>query len=48
MIECYLSLGSNMGDKIKFIKIAYVLLERSPEIEILEKSHFYFSKSSSP
>ncbi len=45
MIEAYLALGSNMGDKIKFIKTAYVLLERSPEIEILKKSSFYFSKA---
>ena len=45
MIEAYLALGSNIGNKINFIKAAYALLERSPNISILEKSNFYFSKA---
>ena len=45
MIEAFLALGSNIGNKIKFIKAAYALLERSPEIFIEKKSSFYFSKA---
>ena len=45
MMEVYLALGSNLGDKIKFIKTAYLLLERSPQITIEQKSSFYFSKA---
>ena len=45
MIEAYLALGSNIGNKINFIKTAYVLLERSPDIQIEQKSNFYFSKA---
>lgn len=44
-MEVYLALGSNLGDKIKFIKTAYLLLERSPQITIEQKSSFYFSKA---
>ncbi len=45
MIEAYLALGSNIGNKIGFIKTAYILLERSPYISIEKKSKFYFSKA---
>jgi len=45
MTQVYLALGSNIGNKIKFIKTAYLLLERSEKIEIIKKSSFYFSKA---
>jgi len=45
IVNVYLALGSNLGDKIKYIKTAYMLLERSDEISIKEKSAFYFSKA---
>jgi len=45
IVEAYLALGSNLGNKIKYIKTAYMLLERSDEIHIKEKSSFYFSKA---
>jgi len=45
MIEAYLALGSNIGNKIGFIKTAYMLLERSGQINIEKKSAFYFSKA---
>lgn len=45
MIECFLALGSNIDNKIKFIKTAYVLLERSENIVIEKKSSFYHSKA---
>ncbi len=45
MVKAFLALGSNLGDTIKFIKTAYMLLERNEKIHILEKSSFYFSKA---
>ena len=45
MIEAYLALGSNIGNKIGFIQTAYILLERSTYISIDKKSKFYFSKA---
>jgi len=45
MVISYLALGSNIENKIKFIKTAYMLLERNSEIKILKKSKFYFSKA---
>lgn len=45
MIEAFLALGSNIGNKIGFIKTAYMLLERNPQIQIDKKSSFYFSKA---
>lgn len=45
MIEAYLALGSNIENKINFIKTAYVLLERSEHIKIEKKSQYYFSKA---
>ena len=45
MTEVFLALGSNIGNKIGFIKTAYALLERSKDITILQKSSFYFSKA---
>ena len=45
MTKALLALGSNLGDEIKFIKTAYMLLERNSQISILKKSKFYFSKA---
>lgn len=45
MPKVYLALGSNIENRIKFIKTAYLLLERSSEIKIIQKSKFYFSKA---
>lgn len=45
MVRAYLAFGSNLGNKIKYIKAAYALLERSEDISIIKKSRFYFSKA---
>lgn len=45
MVKAYLAFGSNLGNKIKYIKAAYALLERSKDIHITKKSGFYFSKA---
>ena len=45
MAKVYLSLGSNIENRIKFIKTAYLLLERNKEIKIIQKTKFYFSKA---
>lgn len=45
MVKAYLAFGSNLGDKTRYIKDAYTLLERSGKILILKKSGFYFSKA---
>ena len=45
MVKAYLAFGSNLGNKIKYIKAAYALLERSECIYITKKSGFYFSKA---
>ena len=43
MVKAYLAFGSNLGNKIKYIKAAYALLERCKDISIVKKSGFYFS-----
>lgn len=45
MVKVYLAFGSNIDDKIKYIKSAYSLLEQSESISIINKSGFYFSKA---
>ncbi|MCR4880403.1 MAG: 2-amino-4-hydroxy-6-hydroxymethyldihydropteridine diphosphokinase [bacterium] len=45
MVKAYLAFGSNIGNKIKYIKAAYALLERSNDISIIKKSGFCFSKA---
>ena len=45
MVKAYLALGSNLGNRIKYIKAAYALLERSNDISVIKKSGFYFSKA---
>jgi len=45
MTKVFLALGSNIEPKIKYIKTAYALLERSKSINIEQKSSFYFSKA---
>lgn len=39
--RAYLSLGSNMGDRIFHLKQAVHLLENHPNIQVLQKSSFY-------
>lgn len=43
MAKVYLSLGSNIGNKLDNIKSAYIFLEKAG-VEIIKKSKFYFSE----
>ena len=45
MVKAYLAFGSNIGNKIKYITEAYMLLEQCAQIKIIKKSGFYFSKA---
>ncbi len=45
MVKAYLAFGSNIGNKIKYINEAYMLLEQCAQIKIIKKSGFYFSKA---
>ena len=45
MIDCFLSLGSNMGDKLMNIDNAIKFIESSPEIFFLSKSEIYESEA---
>ena len=45
MINCFLSLGSNMGDRINNINNAIKLIDKSSENSILLKSEIYKSKA---
>ena len=45
MVKAYLAFGSNLGNKIEYIKAAYDELERSDDISMIKKSSFYFSKA---
>ncbi len=39
--KAYLSLGSNIGDRVGYLKEAVALLEENPEITVTGKSAFY-------
>ena len=45
MVNCFLSLGSNMGDRINNINNAIKLIDKSSENSILLKSEIYKSKA---
>ena len=45
MIDCFLSLGSNMGNKLENISNAIRFIELSPENSFLSKSEIYESRA---
>lgn len=45
MIDCFLSLGSNMGNKLENISNAIRFIELSPESSFLSKSEIYESRA---
>ena len=45
MIDCFLSLGSNMGNKLENISNAIRFIESSPENSFLSKSEIYESRA---
>ena len=40
MVSCYIALGSNTGDRAKFIDLALECLSRDPAVKILKVSSF--------
>ncbi|NQS99815.1 MAG: 2-amino-4-hydroxy-6-hydroxymethyldihydropteridine diphosphokinase [Candidatus Omnitrophica bacterium] len=44
MVDCYIALGSNLGDRLKNIDLCLKYLEQNPAIEILKVSSFFESE----
>lgn len=43
MAECYLSLGSNLGDRLRYIKVGLESISKSSGVEVLKTSSIYES-----